>query len=240
MVSSCYSTRGTPEGESTIRKGTRHAQQPSQIYGILFPSILFSIYSYVLEGSLGHKDSMGNTESIERGMVQFTTAGTGIQHSEYNYHHNAWVHFLQIWVKPNKNGLKPSYQTGTFPDAKKLNILCPIITPEGTDGTIKINNDFRMFASILQENTKVTHSLLDTNVKGGGRKGYIHVPILPNSGGISLTGKRTDDSVIDTVVLSPGDGAFLENINELSITGIGKSTIAADKRQSEFVLFDFS
>jgi len=205
---------------------------------IFFYFLLF-FSSYVLGGALEHKDSMGNIETIERGAVQFTTAGTGIQHSEYNHNHNEWVHFLQIWVKPNQLNLKPRYATGHFTDQQKLNTLCPIITPDGKENTIKINNDFRMYASILQPNQSVNHKLYTNTI----RKAYIHVPILPNSGGVTVSGilGNTDNTVTDTVKLEPGDGAFIENIKEITITGIGKENMPNnDDRKSEFVLFDFA
>ena len=83
----------------------------------------YEIFSYVVDGELQHKDSMGNTETIHRGEVQFTSAGTGIQHSEYNVHKSLWVHFIQIWVKPNQARLKPSYTTKKWSNNDKINRL---------------------------------------------------------------------------------------------------------------------
>jgi hypothetical protein len=89
----------------------------------------FEIFSYVVSGALAHQDSMGHKELINRGDVQFTSAGSGIAHSEFNGSDKDWVHFLQVWVEPSKDDLKPSYTTKHFSDEEKKNKLRLIISP---------------------------------------------------------------------------------------------------------------
>jgi redox-sensitive bicupin YhaK (pirin superfamily) len=129
----------------------------------------FEIFSYIVDGELEHKDSMGNTEIIHRGEVQFTSAGTGLQHSEYNVNKSLWVHFIQIWVKPNQSNLKPSYVTKKWSDEEKLNKLCLLIDDiqYSNDNIIPIHAPLSMFATILEANKSVKHTFKRT-------KGYIH------------------------------------------------------------------
>jgi redox-sensitive bicupin YhaK (pirin superfamily) len=102
---------------------------------------------------------MGNTEIIHRGEIQFTSSGTGLEHSEYNINQSLWVHFIQIWVKPNQANLKPSYVTKKWSDEEKLNKLCLLIDPfeNSNEHTIGIYTPLSMFASILEAN----HSIND-------------------------------------------------------------------------------
>ena len=178
------------------------------------------IFSYVISGVIEHKDSMGNTELLTRGQVQFTSAGTGIRHSEFNGDKKLPLRFLQIWAMPRQRGLTPRYETKTFGDEAKADKLCPIITPDGSNGTITIAQDFRMFASILSSGVSLRHAL-------GSRRAYLHVPIMDGSGGVTLSG-----SGAAAVTLKPGDGAFVEGVSELEIVG------ADGKKPTEFVLFD--
>jgi hypothetical protein len=167
-----------------------------------------------------HRDSLGNLETLTRGQIQFTSAGTGIQHSEFNADKKVPVHFLQIWAKPTSNGLKPGYQTGTFEDARKQDTLLPVITPTGENGTIKINQDLRMFASILSEGRELSHSLEGLSAPGTTRKAYLHVPEVPGSVGVTVTGTRADGTPAgEPVKLGPGDGAFVEGLKELRVVG---------------------
>jgi quercetin 2,3-dioxygenase len=181
----------------------------------------YEIFSLILSGSLLHKDSMGNKEVLTRGQVQFTSAGTGIQHSEFNADAKLPVHFLQIWSKPNANGLKPGYQTGLFEDAKKKNALLPLITPDGSNGTIKINQDLRMFATILDDGAEVAHALAGLGTDTGTtRRCYLHVPETAGNVGVTVTGTRADGAGAgEAVLLGPGDGAFVEGLRELRIRG---------------------
>ncbi|KAF9635629.1 Pirin [Lasiodiplodia theobromae] len=193
----------------------------------------FLIWSYVVGGELEHKDSMGNLEYLHRGDVQFTSAGTGIRHSEYNRNNKDEVHFLQIWAKPAVSRLKPSYTTRTFPDELKLNKLCRIMESvdrhsanDSKSAPIPLHADLSMSASLLEPGMKVRHQL----VADGERKVYLHVVMngreQPKDGGAAI---RVGDRI-----LREGDGAYVEGLKgpgEVVVESVG------DKR-AEFLLFD--
>jgi len=107
------------------------------------------IVTYVLAGSLAHKDSMGNIETIPAGEVQRMTAGTGVQHSEFNHAKDATTHLLQIWIQPNAAGLAPSYQQARFPDDEKRGRLRLIASGDGAQGSVTIHADARLFAGLF-------------------------------------------------------------------------------------------
>jgi len=198
--------------------------QPTTGFGT-HPHREYEIFSYIIDGELQHKDSMGNTEILHRGEIQFTSAGTGIQHSEYNVHKSLWVHFIQIWVKPNQSNLKPSYTTKKWSDEEKLNKLCLLIDDiqYSNEKTIAIHASLSMFASILQPNKSIKHVFKRT-------KGYIH--LIMRSGYEARDGAKI--RIGENVILKEGDGAFISSEKpngELSIENIG--TINA-----EFLLFD--
>ncbi len=184
------------------------------------------IFSYILSGGLEHKDSMGHREVLGRGHVQFTSAGSGISHSEFNSDptpggRGTDVRFLQIWATPDKRGLKPGYQTGLFTDAMKQDKLCPILEPAAQrvpgSGALAINNGLRMVASLLSPGASVTLPL------AGELKAYIHLPIMPGSAGVTVSTPGAAD-----LLLSPGDGAFVENAAALTFRGMGQAAAAAE------------
>src|SRR5712671_1026903 len=107
------------------------------------------IISYVLEGALEHKDSIGTGSVIRPGEVQVMSAGTGIRHSEFNHSKNEPVHFLQIWVLPDREGLSPRYDQKTFAEAEKRGRLRLVGSPDGRDGSIVIHQDAKIFAALL-------------------------------------------------------------------------------------------
>lgn len=193
----------------------------------------FLIWSYVVRGELEHKDSMGNLELLRRGDVQFTSAGTGIRHSEYNRNKKDEVHFLQIWAKPAVSRLAPSYTTRTFPDELKVNKLCRVMESterhsgkEGESEPIALHADLSMSASLLEPGMKVRHQL----VAEGERKVYLHVVmggrVQLHEGGAAIK--------IGDQVLGEGDGAYvkgLEGPGEVVIESVGD-------RRAEFLLFD--
>lgn len=127
------------------------------------------IISYVLEGSLGHKDSMGNLSSIVPGEVQRMSAGTGVTHSEFNHDKQGVTHFLQIWVIPSQGGLAPSYEQKTYPEAEKRGRLRLVVSPDGRDGSVTIHQDARMLAGLFDGGETATCDLAP------GRLGYVHV-----------------------------------------------------------------
>jgi quercetin 2,3-dioxygenase len=193
----------------------------------------FLIWSYIVNGELEHKDSMGNLENLRRGEVQFTSAGTGIRHSEYNRNRKEDVHFLQIWAKPNVKGLTPSYKTRKYTDEMKtdklLRIMESVDRHSGKDEEtepIPMHADLSMSASILSPGKSVTHEL----VAEGERKIYLHVVMSdrkqPKEGGAKIR--------VQGVELGEGDGAFVTGAK-----GPGKVEIeSVGTTSAEFLLFD--
>lgn len=127
------------------------------------------IISYVLDGALAHKDSMGNGSAIRPGDVQRMSAGTGVTHSEFNHSKDGVTHFLQIWIQPNVTGIPPSYEEKHFDAAAKRGRLRLIASPDGSEGSVLIHQDARLFAVLLNGVEKVQHEL------AAGRLGYVHV-----------------------------------------------------------------
>jgi len=168
------------------------------------------IISYVLEGALEHKDSIGTGSVIRPGDVQVMSAGTGIRHSEFNHSKTEPVHFLQIWVMPDRQGIAPRYEQKTFPDAEKRGRLRLVGSSDGRDGSVVIHQDVELLASLLTAGEKVTHAL------AAGRKGWIQVI----RGAVAL--HRHD--------LAAGDGAAVADESDLSI--------AAKVDNTELLVFD--
>jgi redox-sensitive bicupin YhaK (pirin superfamily) len=127
------------------------------------------IISYVLEGSLGHKDSMGNAENIVPGEVQRLSAGTGITHSEFNYSASGTTHFLQIWIIPKFMGVKPGYAQKTFTDEEKRGRLRLVVSPDGAEGSVSIHQDARLYAGLFTGTERAELALAP------GRLGYVHL-----------------------------------------------------------------
>ena len=122
--------------------------QPGKGFGT-HPHNNMEIFSYVLEGALEHKDSMGTGSVIMPGDVQMMSAGTGIQHSEFNPSQTESVHFLQIWIVPNQKNVTPRYQQVHFKDASKRGQLCLIISPEGEDGSLSVYQDTKVYSGLF-------------------------------------------------------------------------------------------
>ncbi|WP_411832444.1 pirin family protein [Pseudoxanthomonas mexicana] len=127
------------------------------------------IISYVLEGALGHRDSMGNGSSIVPGDVQRMSAGSGVTHSEYNHSQEAVTHFLQIWILPDRTGGPPSYEERRFPAADKQGRLRLLASPDGIDGSVTIRQDARLYAGLFEGSESADHRLAE------GRLGYVHM-----------------------------------------------------------------
>ncbi|HBD20744.1 MAG TPA: quercetin 2,3-dioxygenase [Arenimonas sp.] len=127
------------------------------------------IISYVIDGALGHKDSMGNAASIVPGEVQRMSAGTGVTHSEFNYSATGTTHFLQIWIIPKYSGVKPGYAQKTFTDAEKRGRLRLVVSPDGAEGSVDIHQDARMYAGLFDGEESAELALAP------GRLGYVHV-----------------------------------------------------------------
>ena len=156
------------------------------------------IISYVLSGELAHKDSMGNVKGIPPGDVQRMSAGTGVQHSEFNHAEGQITHFLQIWIEPNVTGIAPSYEQKTFPDAEKRGTLRLVASPDGAQGSVTIHADARIYAGLLEGHETATLSL-DT-----GRKTYVHLV----RGELKVNGQS----------LSAGDAVRLEAESQLNLS----------------------
>ena len=163
------------------------------------------IVSYVLDGALEHKDSMGNGSVIRPGDVQRMTAGTGVTHSEFNASKKDPVRFLQIWIFPNRNGLKPGYEQKHFDEEQRRGRLRLVGSPDGHDGSIQIHQDVRLYAGLFDkgEHDKISQA--------PNRKFYIHVA----KGSVEVDGTR----------LNEGDGAFVERQTDLSVEGINRGEI---------------
>lgn len=127
------------------------------------------IISYVLEGELEHKDSLGNGSAIRPGNVQRMSAGTGVRHSEYNPSAKDGVHFLQIWIEPAERGIDPGYEEKHFDAAAKRGRLRLVASPDGRDGSVTIHQDALVFASLLDGAETAVHALAP------GRRAYVHV-----------------------------------------------------------------
>ena len=127
------------------------------------------IVSYVLDGALGHKDSMGTSSSIVPGDVQRMSAGTGVQHSEFNYSETGTTHFLQIWIIPSAVGVAPSYAQKHFPVDEKRGRLRLVISPDGAEDSVVIHQDARMYAGLFDGDETAALALAP------GRLGYVHV-----------------------------------------------------------------
>ena len=127
------------------------------------------IISYVLEGALAHKDSMGNGSTIVPGDVQRMSAGRGVMHSEFNQAKNGVTHFLQIWIEPNVTGIAPGYEQKHFDAASKRGKLRLLASPDGRDTSVTIHQDAYLYAALLEGADRLVHALRP------GRRAYLHV-----------------------------------------------------------------
>ena len=163
------------------------------------------IVTYILAGELEHRDSMGNGSVIRPGDVQRMTAGTGVAHSEFNPSPENPVHLLQIWIMPAARNLTPGYEQKFFSAAERSGRLRLIASPDGSDGSVRINQDARVYAGIIDPEQEVTHTFADN------RYGWLQV----------ARGKiRLNDAS-----LNQGDGAAISRESELRISAQGKAEI---------------
>ena len=163
------------------------------------------IISYVLEGALEHKDTIGNTAVIRPGEVQRMSAGTGIAHSEYNYSATEDVHLLQIWILPDRRGLSPSYEQKFFPEAEKANSLRAIVSPDGRDGSVTIHQDVNIYATNLDASQSVVYSVRPNR----------HLWVQVARGRVKL----------DDRLLIAGDGAAVSQVESIELAGIEKAEV---------------
>ena len=163
------------------------------------------IISYVLAGGLAHRDSLGTGSVIQPGDVQRMSAGTGVRHSEYNASAEEPVHFLQIWIEPARRGIAPGYEQRAFPESEKRGRLRLVASPDGRDGSVTLQQDARLYASVLDPGASVTHALAP------GRHAWVQVA----RGAVTLNGQR----------LEQGDGAAVTDEPTLTITGVTPAEI---------------
>ncbi len=167
------------------------------------------IISYVLDGALEHRDSMGTGSVIRPGDVQRMSAGTGVLHSEYNHSSDDLVHFLQIWIEPDQYGIQPSYEQKHFASADKKGRLRLIACPDGVHGSVKIHQDAWVFAAILDGADAITYAL------PAGHKAYLHLA----RGEVELNGQ----------LLTAGDGAKIATEPEIRLAhGMGAEVLLFD------------
>jgi redox-sensitive bicupin YhaK (pirin superfamily) len=156
--------------------------QPDKGFGT-HPHADMEIFSYVLEGALEHKDSMGTGSIIKPGDVQMMSAGTGIRHSEFNPSKTDLVHFLQIWIVPEQKQVAPRYQQVHFHEAQKRGRLCLIISPDGKEASLSVYQDVKVYAGLFNG---IESTELDI---GSNRYAYVHVA----RGNLDINGTRLDE-----------------------------------------------
>lgn len=202
------------EGFGSLRVINEDRVEPGEGFGT-HPHREMEIFSYIVSGELEHKDSMGNTEIMKRGDVQMTSAGTGIRHSEYNRNNKEQVHFLQIWLLPNKNRLTPSYYTRHFTDAEKRDTLLKVVAPVGASdvadtregkGPTPVHAQLSVYASILSPGKSVTHTFPAPADGQPSRKAYVHV--IQTSGYNHGVANGSQVQLNGGLELREGDGSF--------------------------------
>jgi len=182
---------------------------PGRGFG-MHPHHDMEIITYMLEGALAHKDSMGTGATLKPGDVQRMSAGTGIVHSEMNPSPSVPAHFFQIWIEPDAQRVTPRYEDRHFPLSSRTDRLCLIASPDGRDGSLAIHQDALIHAAVLTPGTALSHAL------ASGRGGYLQVA----KGSVALDGQ----------VLSAGDALAAEDVDGLRFT--------AGAAGAEVLLFD--
>jgi len=165
----------------------------------------------VLQGALAHKDSLGNVKAIPPGDVQRMSAGSGVQHSEFNHAPDDTTHLLQIWIEPNVKGVKPSYEQTTFADSAKQGRLCLVASPDGAQGSVTLHADARLYAGLFDAGQTAALALAT------GRKAYVHLV----RGALTVNG----------VALHTGDAALLADEQQVALT---------EAQEAEVLVFDLS
>jgi redox-sensitive bicupin YhaK (pirin superfamily) len=195
-------------GFSELRVINEDFVQPGQGFGT-HPHRDMEILTWVLDGALEHKDSMGNGSAIHPGEMQYMSAGTGVTHSEFNHSKEEVVHLLQIWIMPNERAAKPRYGQKDFADALASERLCLLASPDGRDGSIAIRQDARVHAARTRAAREFSIDL------GAGRSAWLQIA----RGAVRLNGEA----------LLQGDGVAIEKEKKLEIE---------TEKDSEFLLFD--
>jgi len=183
-------------GFSDLRVINDDRVSPGEGFGT-HPHRDMEILSYVLEGALAHRDTLGNGSAIRPGDVQMMSAGTGIAHSEYNHSSKEEVHFLQIWIIPGVRSIQPQYQQTHFSAADKRGRLRLILSPDGRDGSLLVHQDAAVYAGLFDGAERATLQL------SPGRDAYVHV--------------ARGSLVVNGLSLNAGDGIKLRNEEVLSL-----------------------
>lgn len=184
--------------------------EPGQGFGT-HPHRDMEIITYMIDGALEHKDSMGNGSIIRRGEVQRMTAGTGVLHSEFNHSSDDAAHLLQIWILPERNGLQPGYEQKMFPSEARRNRWRIVASPDGCDESLTIHQDVRLLSTELDARAELDYAF-DSN-----RRGFLQVV----RGTVEVDGEQ----------LNAGDAVATQDQDSLSV-------IAHEK--SELLLFDMA
>lgn len=163
------------------------------------------IVTYLLEGALEHRDSLGNGAVIRRPEIQRMSAGGGVRHSEANPSAGDPVHLLQIWIEPSVRGIAPEYEQRAFPEADRRGRLQAIASPDGRDGSLVIHQDACLYAVVLDVRQSVRHQLAP------GRRAYVHM--------------AHGEAAVNGVSLGAGDGARIADEVEVAITGAGATEV---------------
>ncbi|KAJ3330904.1 hypothetical protein HDU93_010033 [Gonapodya sp. JEL0774] len=240
------------DGFGTLRVLNEDKVKPGKGFGA-HPHRAYEIFSYVVDGQLEHKGSAGHHEIVGRGSIQFTTAGTGIAHSEYNASKTDPVHFLQIWNLPANTRLRPGYSTGTYPDSCKKNNFATLIAPEDKRDSLKpthpdasapiaIHSDFWMSAALVDPGKEVVYRTPDVGQvvapDSSPRRLYLH--LVQNNPGAKLTisiPNSTGSSDAGEATLSHGDGLFVTGFDSQS----GSLVVRNDgEGAAELVLMDLA
>jgi len=189
-------------GYSALREINEDRIQPGTGFGTHGHRDM-EIISYVLEGALAHKDSMGTGANIVPGDVQRMSAGRGVMHSEYNNAKDAATHFLQIWIEPNVRGIAPGYEQKHFDAASKRGRLRLVASPDGADGSVTIHQDARIYAGLFDGAERAVQPL------AAGRNAYLHLVRgrLTVNGTPLAAGDALKAGGVAEIVLEKGEGA---------------------------------
>ena len=184
--------------------------EPGQGFGT-HPHRNMEIISYIIDGALEHKDSMGNGSVMRENDVQRMTAGTGVTHSEFNHSSDKQVHFLQIWIEPEQQSLEPGYEQKSFNTNDKLDQLRLVASRDGRKESLLVHQDADVYASVLSAGTALTYTFETA------RRGWLQVV--------------SGDMTANNEALGAGDGAAIENVTELNLLS---------QTGAEFLLFDLA
>ena len=184
--------------------------QPGQGFGMHGHRDM-EIVTYVLDGALEHRDSLGSGSVLRPGELQHMTAGTGVRHSEFNPSDREWVHLYQIWLLPERGGLKPSYEQKAFPEEERRGTLRLVASPTGDQGSLTVRQDARLYLATLKAGEAVAHAL------NPGRHAWLQVL----RGTVALNGRP----------LSAGDGGAVSDEEKLEVRG---------QDDAEVMLFDLA